>query len=108
MVPAWYRTDCWRCRETRPAWARRAMNRSLIPVLLTAVLASSACATQAPDTLKKIKETGTLTIGFRESSLPFSFSDRDKQPTGYSIDLCKKIAESIQRELSMTNMQVKW
>ncbi len=84
------------------------MNRSLIPALLAVVLAGSACATQTPDTLKKIKESGTLTIGYRESSLPFSFSDRDKQPTGYSVDLCRRIADSVKRELGLTNMQVKW
>ena len=85
------------------------MNRSLVFVLLAAVLASSACATaQAPDTLKKVKESGTLAIGFRDSSVPFSFLGTDDKPDGYSIDLCKRIAAAIQQDLGLPNMQVKW
>src|SRR5262245_28752082 len=98
-----------RSSPTRPRPKESAMNRSLVPVLLAAVLASSACATtKAPDTLAKIKESGTLSIGFRDSSVPFSFLGTDDKPDGYSIDLCKRIAAAIQQDLGLANMQVKW
>jgi ABC-type amino acid transport substrate-binding protein len=84
------------------------MNRPLVPVLLV-LLASSACATtQAPDTLKKVKESGTLAIGFRDSSVPFSFLGSDDKPNGYSIDLCKRIAAALQQDLGLANLQIKW
>ena len=62
------------------------MRRSLIPPLLAVVFLSAACATKAPDTLKKIKDSGSLAIGYRESSVPFSFVDREKKPNGYSVE----------------------
>src|SRR6202050_3437663 len=44
-------------------------------------------------TLKKIHDTGTITLGYRESSLPFSYLNKRQQPIGYSIDLCREIGE---------------
>jgi glutamate/aspartate transport system substrate-binding protein len=50
-------------------------------------------------TLKKVKDTGTLTLGYRESSLPFSYLNRRQQPIGYAIDLCREIGEEVSTEL---------
>src|SRR5262249_37584002 len=50
-------------------------------------------------TLKKVKDTGTMTLGYRESSLPFSYLNRRQQPIGYSIDLCREIVEDVSVEL---------
>ena len=87
--------------------------RRLVTPLLVAALAclSSACATTTaapPDTLTKIKQSGSFTIGYRESSVPFSFVDLEKKPAGYSVDLCKRIAASLQQQLSLPNMQAKF
>ena len=84
------------------------MRRSLIPLLLAVVFASAACATQAPDTLKKVKESGSLAIGYRESSVPFSFVDLEKKPSGYSVELCKRIAAAVQQQLGLPSLNVKW
>src|SRR5262245_40608457 len=85
------------------------MRHELLPLLLSVLLAGAGCAaTQASDTLKKVKESGTLTIGYRESSLPFSFVDRNNTPIGYSVDLCKRIATAVQKQLGLANLQVKW
>ena len=56
-------------------------------------------------TLKKIKDTGTITLGYRESSLPFSYLNRRQQPIGYSIDLCREIVEEASAELD--GMEIK-
>ena len=58
-------------------------------------------------TLKKIKETGTITVGHRDASLPFSYLDDKQQPIGYSMDLCAKIVEAVKAELKMPNLTVK-
>src|SRR6202795_3836185 len=50
-------------------------------------------------TLKKIKDSGTITLGYRESSLPFSYLNKRRQPIGYSIDLCREIVEEAAPEL---------
>ena len=46
-------------------------------------------------TLKKIKDTGTITIGHRESSIPFSYYDDKQQVVGYAMDLCNKIVDAV-------------
>src|SRR5262245_3566121 len=50
-------------------------------------------------TLKKVKDSGAITLGYRESSLPFSYLNRRQQPIGYAIDLCREIVEEVSTEL---------
>jgi glutamate/aspartate transport system substrate-binding protein len=81
-------------------------------VALTIVLAwlipASALAQDLQGTLKKIKDSGTIVIGYREQSLPFSFKGDDGKPTGYSIDLCQRIVTGIQQQLKLPKLDVKW
>jgi glutamate/aspartate transport system substrate-binding protein len=58
-------------------------------------------------TLKKIKDTGTITLGYRESSLPFSYLNKRAQPIGYSLDLCREIVEEASTELDGMDIKVK-
>jgi glutamate/aspartate transport system substrate-binding protein len=60
------------------------------------------------DTLKRIHDTGTVTIGVREASVPFSYIDSQKQPQGYSIDLCLKVADAIKTELKLPRLDVRF
>src|SRR5580704_5013744 len=64
--------------------------------------------TQLSGTLKKIKATKTITIGYREASVPFSYLNAAGQPIGYSIDLCLEIAEDVRGELGDDTIQVKY
>lgn len=59
-------------------------------------------------TLRKIKNSGTLTIGFRDSAIPFSYLDEALNPVGYAIDLCLKVVEAIQSELGIKQLTVRW
>jgi ABC-type amino acid transport substrate-binding protein len=59
-------------------------------------------------TLKRIKTTGTFTIGYRESAPPFSFMGPDKRPVGYSIDLCMNVASAIEKQLGIANLKLNW
>lgn len=73
-------------------------------------LALAACGTAqavAP-TLQKVKESGSLTIAYRESSVPFSYLDADGKPIGYAIDLCLKVAEAVKRELKLPGLRLDW
>lgn len=67
-----------------------------------------AVAGERADTLKRIRDSGAITIGVREASLPFSFIDAQKQPQGYSIDLCLKVADAIKTELKMPRLDVRF
>jgi glutamate/aspartate transport system substrate-binding protein len=79
---------------------------------LKATLAAAAClALVAPamaqeGTLKKIKDSGTITIGHRDASIPFSYYDDKQQPVGYSMDICMRIVEDVKKELKMPNLKV--
>jgi len=68
-----------------------ALTRILATVALALSLPGSAPAQDLQGTLKKIKDSGTITIGYREQSVPFSFRGNDGKPSGYSIDLCQRI-----------------
>ena len=72
-----------------------------------AILSTSVVAQDLTGTMKKIKETGTITVGHRDASLPFSYLDDKQQPIGYSMDLCAKIVEAVKAELKMPNLTVK-
>ena len=76
-------------------------------LLMTFFLAVPALAQDLDGTLKKIKTSGTLTLGYLESAPPFSFPGPDKQPVGYSIDLCTHIARGVQKQLGVT-LKLKW
>jgi len=58
-------------------------------------------------TLKKIKETGAITLGHRDASIPFSYFDDKQSAIGYAMDLCGKIVDAVKAELKMPNLQVK-
>ena len=69
-------------------------------------LAGAVSLAQAEDTLKKIKDTGTITVGHRESSIPFSYLDDKQQPIGYAMDLCMKVVDAVKAELKLPNLKV--
>jgi glutamate/aspartate transport system substrate-binding protein len=60
------------------------------------------------DTLRRIRDTGTLLIGVRETSVPFSFLDAQKQPQGYSVDLCLRVADAIKSELKLPRLDMRF
>jgi len=79
-----------------------------ISILLSAiVLAAPVMGQELEGTLKKIKASGTFTLGYLTSAPPFSFPGPDKKPVGYSIDLCTQIASKIQKDLNI-NLKLNW
>jgi ABC-type amino acid transport substrate-binding protein len=70
--------------------------------------AEPALAADLEGTLKKIKATNTITLGYREASRPFSFTGDDGKPAGYSVDLCTRIAADVGKQLGLPTLQVKW
>jgi len=59
-------------------------------------------------TLKKIKDSGAITIGHRDASIPFSYYDDKQQVVGYAIDLCHRIVEAVKSELKMPNLKTNY
>src|SRR5215467_7915171 len=69
------------------------------------LLAGTAVAQEG--TLKKIQDTGTITIGHRESSVPFSYYDDKQQVVGYAMDLCYKIVDAVKKNLKRDKLESK-
>jgi glutamate/aspartate transport system substrate-binding protein len=91
--------------------ARLACSTFAMGIALAILLVVSAIGQESMNvgvlsgTLKKVKDTGTITLGYRESSLPFSYLNKRQQPIGYSIDLCREIVEEVSTELD--GMEIK-
>src|SRR5258708_37662869 len=69
--------------------------------LTAAFCAGQANAEELTGTLKNIKETGAITLGYRDSSIPCSYLDDSQQPIGFAIDICYKIVDAVKKELKL-------
>ena len=84
------------------------MRTRLVIAGLAAFLAlAPARGQELTGTLKKIKDTGTISLGHRESSVPFSYYDDKQQVVGYSHEFMLKAVEAVKKELNLPNLQVK-
>ena len=79
---------------------------ALIAPLLLAL--PGACAQELTGTLKKVKDSKTVILGYRESSIPFSYLNKPGDPIGYSIDLCNEVVEEVSIELEGVEIAVKY
>jgi len=86
------------------------MNRLRITGLAAAaaIFATQAGAQELTGTLKKVKDTGTITIGYRDSSIPFSYLDDNQKPIGFAIDICRVIVDGVKAELKLDKLQVEF
>ena len=76
-------------------------------VALASILSSTPTVAQESATLKKIKDTASITLGHRESSIPFSYYDDKQQVIGYSHELMLKVVEDIKINLKLAKLDVK-
>jgi len=83
------------------------MHIRLVAAGVAACLLAAPASAQESATLKKIKETNTISLGHRESSVPFSYYDDKQQVVGYSYDFQKKVVEAVKKELNLPNLQIK-
>jgi ABC-type amino acid transport substrate-binding protein len=75
----------------------------LVPGL---VLAQSSAPLEGR--LKKIRDTQTINVAWRTDSAPFSYEDAGKQPAGYTIELCKRVVGSIEKQLGISGLKTNW
>ncbi|KPA93235.1 MULTISPECIES: glutamate/aspartate ABC transporter substrate-binding protein [Pseudomonas] len=86
----------------------------IVPHILGAAIAAALISTpvsaaELTGTLKKIKESGTITLGHRDSSIPFSYiADASGKPVGYSHDIQLAIVEGIKKDLNLPDLKVKY
>ena len=82
--------------------------RAFAALTALAALASLQSARAQSPILEQIRESGTITMGYREGALPFSFSDIKGQPSGYAVDLCLRVAEAARQKLGLKDLKVRW
>jgi glutamate/aspartate transport system substrate-binding protein len=79
-----------------------------------AALAAVACALVAAPvlaqegTIDKIRKTGTITVGHRDASIPFSYYDDKQQIVGYAKEICDRVVEDVKKELKLPNLKVNY
>ena len=92
----------------------RRLALSVVAVAMAGALAGcastgSGAGMGAPtSTIDRIKATKTILLGYRDSSVPFSYADQNRVPTGYSVDLCQRVVEDLRRDLKLPDLQPKW
>lgn len=84
----------------------RTLTRAAFAATMTLALVAGANADDLTGTLKKVKDTGTITLGYRETSVPFSYLDGSQKPIGFSIDLCGKVVEAVKAKLGLPDLKV--
>lgn len=73
-----------------------------------ALLAALPAQAQSNDTLKKVADTGKITLAYRESSVPFSYLAGASEPVGIAVDMSKAVAEAAKKQLGLANLKVDW
>src|SRR3981081_494412 len=79
----------------------------LVIALLACLASAPAFADELSGTLKKIRDSGVIALGHRESSIPFSYYDDKQQVVGYSQDVALRIVDAVKQELKLPGIQVK-
>ena len=74
--------------------------------VLSAVVALLALPAQAQSTLEKVKESGSISLAYRESSIPFSYLDDKAQPVGFGVEICDKVVEAIKVATGRKDLKV--
>jgi len=78
----------------------------LLALGLSIVIATPAPAQPLTGVLKRIKDSGEITLGYRDASVPFSYLDDKQQPVGYSMDLCLRVVDHVKAELKLPALKV--
>lgn len=76
-------------------------------LLRIAVAVTVSVGAAHADTLRKIADTGEITLGYREVSVPFSYLDDRQKPIGFAVDLCERIVDAVKAELKLPTLRTK-
>jgi glutamate/aspartate transport system substrate-binding protein len=86
------------------------MNKAFLvscAVLAASFIVAPAFSEDLTGTLKKVKESGSIAVGYRETSMPFSYLDDSQKPVGFALDICNKIVDEVKAVLKLDTLAVK-
>src|SRR3954464_2640058 len=93
---------------SRPSPRPRGLVMRRLMLVLAALLPATTQAQTTDKALQRIRDTKTITVVYRTDALPFSYEDAGKQPAGYTIDLCKRVVASLEQQLKIQPLAIKW
>src|SRR6478736_9873466 len=102
------RSTMQRARLNRPHEYRVRIATLAIAFLATGVLPFAVPEPASAATLDRMQQTGKLTLGYRADARPFSYRDESGNAAGYSVVLCRKIAEQVKAELKLSTLNVEF
>jgi glutamate/aspartate transport system substrate-binding protein len=79
--------------------------RHMLPLVVFAAIATNARAQELDSVVKKLQATHTLTIGYRDTSVPLSYLGQDNKPTGYAVEFCQDIGEAAKKQLNLPEIK---
>lgn len=82
-----------------------AMRLRTVLVLATALAVTVSSQAQDSPALRKIREAGVITLGYRDGSVPFSYLDSAHRPVGYSIDICQHVVDAVRAHLGLPDLE---
>ena len=91
---------------TKSISMKRVLRSSTLAGAMALAFSAAPSFAQDTGTLAKIKSSGSITVGHRDASIPFSYLDDKQQPMGYSLDLCAKVIEAVKADLKMPSLKV--
>ncbi|WNC94785.1 amino acid ABC transporter substrate-binding protein [Paraburkholderia sp. FT54] len=80
----------------------------LLATAIAGIGLTSAAHADTPSRLDRIKQTGTLSVGYPTSSLPFAYLDNAHQPVGYSVEICQRIADHLKKDLALPEIKIRY
>jgi ABC-type amino acid transport substrate-binding protein len=80
----------------------------LVPLVLGLAFALAAPAGAQTGALEKIRKQGVITLGYIDGAAPFSYADGSGEPQGYSVDLCRAVADGLRAQLKRENLKTRW
>jgi glutamate/aspartate transport system substrate-binding protein len=86
---------------------KRTQLRSIVAGLCMTLAGASAMAQDLGPTLNKIKDAKSISLGYRESSIPFSYLDDKQKPIGFAMDICYKIVDAVKAKLNLPTLEVR-
>lgn len=84
------------------------MLRTAFALFALALTANVAAAQTADGRLNTIKKTNTIKIAYRTNATPFSYANENKEPAGYTVDLCKLVVLSLEKQLGVQALKIQW
>lgn len=86
------------------------MFRFALPIIAALSIAASlpASAQTQTGTLQKIKDSRKITLGVRESSVPFAYNGDDNRPVGYAVDICRKVVDAVKAKLGLADLKIEF